>query len=98
MCPSFGFEMSFNLVLEKATIVYDCTRQPAFKVCPAQGEAFSPDVAEGDGYSQEIAHFARLISAENVSEVTTPQQACDSVRIVEAEKKSVRTGQMILID
>ena len=42
MADSFGFEMSFNIVLEKATIVFDCTREPAFKVCPAEGEPFSP--------------------------------------------------------
>ncbi|MFC1782336.1 Gfo/Idh/MocA family protein [Planctomycetota bacterium] len=98
MCPSFGFEMSFNLVLEKASIVYDCTRQPAFKVCPAQGETFSPDVAEGDGYSQEIAHFARLISGENVPQITTPRQSCDSIRIIEAEIQSVKTGEKVLIE
>ena len=98
MMPSFGFEMSFNLVLEKATIVYDCTRQPTFKVCPAGGEAFTPDVAEGDGYLQEIAHFARLIRGAKVAQVTTPQQSCDSVRIIEAEKQSAKTGEKILIE
>ena len=37
MAPAFGFEMSFIIVLERATIVYDCTRTPAFRVCPADG-------------------------------------------------------------
>ena len=64
MAPSFGFEMSFVVVLEKATIVYDCTRTPAFRVCPADGEAFTPEVPPGDGYSLEIEHFASAVAGE----------------------------------
>ncbi|MBN2376928.1 MAG: Gfo/Idh/MocA family oxidoreductase [Sedimentisphaerales bacterium] len=93
MAPSFGFEMSFNIVLEKATIVYDCTRDPAFRVCPAEGEAFTPQVAPGDGYSREIAHFAELIQGKDVPAITTLEQSRDSIKIIEAEKESVRTGQ-----
>ena len=44
MMPSFGFEMSFNIMTEKATIVYDLTREPAFKLCPAKGQFFTPEV------------------------------------------------------
>ena len=66
MAPTFGFEMSFNVVLEKATIVYDCTRDPAFKVCPAEGDVFTPEVAAGDGYSNEIEHFVKAVRGESV--------------------------------
>ena len=41
MAPGFGFEMSFNLVMEKATVVYDLTRDPALRVCPVDGEVFT---------------------------------------------------------
>ena len=71
MTPAFGFEMSFNIAMEKATIVYDCSRTPAFRVCPADGEVFTPEVVEGDGYSIEIAHFAALAAGRDVTEVTT---------------------------
>ncbi|MBD3266313.1 gfo/Idh/MocA family oxidoreductase, partial [bacterium] len=66
MQPSFGFEMSFNLVLEKATIVFDCTRDPSFKVCPQDGEAFTPEVASGDGYSRELEHFLQSVRGQSV--------------------------------
>jgi len=97
MMPSFGFEMSFNVLLEKATIVYDSTRDPAFRVCPADGEPFIPEVEEGDGYSLEIAHFVRTISGKEVEEVTTLEQSRNSVRIVEAEKESLRTGGKVCL-
>ncbi len=97
MMPTFGFEMSFNIVLAKATIVYDLTREPAFKVCPAEGEAFTPKVQEGDGWFLEIAHFAKAISGEKVEPVTTLEQSRDSVRIVEAEKKSAAKMEKVSI-
>jgi predicted dehydrogenase len=97
MMPAFGFEMSFNIVLEKATLVYDLTRDPAFKICPAEGDAFTPDVEKSDGWFLQIAHFARAISGEKVKEITTLAQSMNSVKIVEAEKQSVSKGQKVSI-
>ncbi|MHC4644795.1 MAG: Gfo/Idh/MocA family protein [Planctomycetota bacterium] len=97
MTPAFGFEMSFNIMLEKATLVYDCTRQPSFRVCPAEGQAFTPEVEEGDGYFLEIAHFAERLRGKKADTVITLEQSRDSVRIVEAEKESIRTGEPVSV-
>lgn len=97
MSNSFGFEMSFNIVLEKATITYDCTRDPAFKVCPAEGDAFTPEIASGDGYSNEIAHFVQAVRGEGVPEIITPEQSVDSVRLVLAEKQSATSGEKVAL-
>ena len=97
MMPSFGFEMSFNIALKKATIVYDLTREPTFKVCSAEGRPFTPQVEKGDGWLLEITHFAKAISGQKVKPVTTLEQSLNSVKIVEAEKESIRKGQKISI-
>jgi len=97
MTPSFGFEMSFNIVLEKATIVFDCTRKPTFKVCPAEGEPFTPEVEAGDGYSCEIAHFVKAVSGQKVPEIITPAQSLDSIKLVLAEKRSAQSGKEVTI-
>jgi predicted dehydrogenase len=97
MMPTFGFEMSFNIVLDKATLVYDLTREPAFRVCPAEGEAFTPEVQEGDGWFLEIEHFAKAVSGEKVEEITTLEQSRNSVRIVAAEKESARKMEKVTI-
>jgi predicted dehydrogenase len=97
MMPAFGFEMSFNIVLEKATLVYDLTREPAFRVCPAEGEAFTPEVEKGDGWFLQIAHFAKVVSGEKVEPVTTLAESMNSVKIVEAEKESASKGQEVSI-
>jgi predicted dehydrogenase len=97
MAPSFGFEMSFVVVLEKATITYDCTRTPAFRVCPVDGEAFTPEVPAGDGYSREIEHFARAVRGESVPVVVTPEQSRETIRLVLAEKRSAREGRPVTL-
>ena len=97
MAPSFGFQMSFNIVMEKAVLVYDCTGNPAFKVCPAQGEAFTPEVAAGDAYSLELEHFVGLVSGEKMPEVITLDQSMNSVRLVQAEIDSVKKHDRVLL-
>ena len=97
MTGTFGFEMSFNLVLEKATLVYDLTRQPMFRVCPAEGGAFTPEVADSDGYRREIEHFVKAVQGEQLEPVITLEASRNSVRIVKAERKSINSQQRILI-
>ncbi len=96
--PGFGFEMSFNMVLEEATIVFDSTRDPAFRVCPAEGGPYTPDVAEGDGYTRQIDHFLRAVRGEPLDEVATVAGSRDSIRIVEAEKRSAASGVITAVD
>jgi len=97
MMPTFGFEMSFNIVMEKATLVYDLTRDPAFRLCPADGEAFTPKVVEGDGWFLQLAHFAKAVKGKKVKEITTLEESMNSVKIVEAEKKSASKGKKVSI-
>jgi predicted dehydrogenase len=97
MSPSFGFEMSFNIVLEKATIVFDNTRKPTFKVCPIDKDAFTPEVESEDGWSLQIAHFVKTVSGQNVPEITTPADSLNSVKLVLAEKQSAQTGKEVTI-
>jgi len=97
MMPAFGFEMSFNIVLEKATLVYDLTRKPMFKICPSQGEAFTPDVEKGDGWFLQIAHFVKQIRGQKTEPVTTLEQSRNSVKIVAAEKESVEKREMVTL-
>lgn len=98
MSPTFGFEMSFNIMLEKATLVYDMTREPVFKVCPIEGKEYTPEIEAGDGWLLEIVHFARALNGEKVEPVTTLEQSMNSVKIVLAEKESVDKMQKIIIE
>ncbi|HIJ67798.1 MAG TPA: Gfo/Idh/MocA family oxidoreductase [Planctomycetes bacterium] len=98
MSPGFGFEMSFNIVLEEATIVFDNTRKTAFRICPADKDPFTPEILPGDGWSLEIAHFIKAVSGEKVPKITTPADSLDSVRLVLAERQSAETGKAVAIE
>jgi predicted dehydrogenase len=97
MTPAFGFEMSFNIALEKATLVYDLTREPMFRICPAEGQAITPEVEKSDGWFLQIDHFAKAIKGEKVEKITTLAQSINSVKIVEAEKLSASKGKRISV-
>ena len=95
MAPGFGFEMSFKIMLEKATLLYSSVQKPTFRVCPKNGENITPEVPEGDGYSFEIQHFVDSISGKPVQAIITPEQSGNSLKIIEAEKESIRTKEKV---
>ena len=77
MAPTFGFEMSFVVVLEHATILFDSTRNPAFRVCTVDSPTLSPELPSGDGYSREVEHFAHAVAGQTVEPVITPRAPRD---------------------
>jgi len=97
MAPGFGFEMSFKIMLEEATLIYSSAHQlsekepSCLRLCQKDDETSFLQVPEGDGYSFEIKHFVENISGKKVPSVITPEQSTDSVKIIEAEKESIRT-------
>lgn len=98
MMPPYGFAMRFHIALERATLDFDFLRSPKLRLCPAEGEVIVPECESGDGYSCQIAHFARRLRGEPVAEVITPEQARDSLRIVEAERQSARSGGRVALE
>lgn len=78
MPKSFGFQMTFNVVFEKAAAVFDGA---TLKLYPSAGEVILPKLGDGDGYQSEIEYFAGLISGTNTETVITPEQARESVRM-----------------
>jgi predicted dehydrogenase len=95
MAPTMGFEASYIVTFEKAVVIMDAKREKPLCVCPVKGAPFVPTLPEGDGYGFEIQWFMDKISGKKVADVITPVQSKDSVRIVDAEKKSAKTGKTI---
>ena len=95
MAPGFGFEMSFKIMLEKATLVYSSAQEPTFRIFPIDGETIIPKIPSGDGYSFEIQHFVDTLSGKAVPSIISPEQSGDSVKIIEAEKESIRNNDKI---
>jgi len=92
---SFKFRMNFEILLEKATIVYDCTKEPAYQIYPDNGDSFSPSISKNDGYRAEIEYFLNRIQGKVSDEIITMQQSLESIRIVEAERASSVSGNIV---
>jgi 1,5-anhydro-D-fructose reductase (1,5-anhydro-D-mannitol-forming) len=97
MMPGYGFNMRFHIALERATLDFDFQRDPKLRLHTAARETIVPDCGSGDGYSRQIAHFARRIGGESLPAVVTPEDAWNSLRIVAAERESVAAGGKVEI-
>jgi predicted dehydrogenase len=97
MTQTFGFEASYMVTFENAIVVMDVNREDALSVFPAKGKKFAPRIKGGDGYEYEIKWFADKLKGLDVESVTTPEQSCDSVRSVDAEKRSAKSGRKVVL-
>lgn len=97
MTSSFGFRQAFDLVLEEASVVFDSTRTPTLRVFPKSGDPFTPEIAQGDAYAREVAHFVHLVAGQDLPEIITPFESRESVRLVLAEKQSALTKRTVAL-
>jgi len=79
MPESFGFEMAFEVLFERALVRFSSRSEPPLTVYPHDGEPSSPAPSSSDGYAGEIRHFARLISGEEREAVVPPEDARESL-------------------
>ena len=97
MTASFGFEMGFSIILEKADIIYNSTGLPTLKIYPADAPAFGPVLEKTDGYQLEINHFVNRLKGRKVPRIITNEQSMNSVKLVLAEKRSALAGREVVI-
>jgi predicted dehydrogenase len=64
-------------------------------VYPSEGKPFHPKTPKASGYETEIKTFAAWLAGDGKAEPVTAKSARDSVAIVDAERKSARTGKTV---
>ena len=96
MSEGFGFNMAFTIVFEKATMDYDLSRgKDAFKLMvQGQSPAFM-HFPDHDGYYGELSHMITAIKTGKAPTLVTAQDGLSAVEIIEAEEKSIKTGQIV---
>lgn len=92
---AFGFEMSFNVAFEHATLFYNNNFSPALRIFTRDGEVQKPALESGDAYFRELRYFSQLVGGAELPEVITPEDSMDAVRLIMAEKKSAQSGKPI---
>ncbi|MBI2435776.1 MAG: Gfo/Idh/MocA family oxidoreductase [Candidatus Hydrogenedentes bacterium] len=91
--PGYPFAMTFSIALETATL--DLTRDLKLMLYPVEGKAREIKTEEGDGYEHELRHFLRCIEADRESDIAPAASAMASLRLIEAEFESARTGARV---
>lgn len=93
----FPFEMSFVVNFARAVVEYNCNKTPALVVYHEGGKKEVPEVKPATGYSEEIAYFADCIKKGKNPAIATVTDARDSLKIIEAEVKSLTSGKIVSI-
>ena len=91
----FGFQMQFAIALEKATLM--CGPDLKLMIHPVKGKSSSVRVSKLDGYALELRDFIACVRKDKFSDVVPPKSALQSVKLLEAEMKSVRTGKRVAV-
>ncbi len=86
----YPFAMTFSIAMERATLHF--AADGGLHLYPVRGKPKTIKLKAGDGYEHELRDFIACIRKGRDSAVVSPASACESVALVEAELKSVRTG------
>ena len=91
-----GFNMTFTLHCERATVDFDLARGgEALRVQEAGKKIRTIKLKPTDGYNEEIRYFVDCIVRGEKPAVVTPQDGSTALEICAAEEKSVQTGAVV---
>ena len=96
MAPGFGFRMSCTLNFERATADFEFGRPQPLAVF-ADGKPQPVDPPKHNGYVGEIGYFLECVKTRTKPTRVTADDAVTGLRIIEAEKKSVASGQVEMV-
>ena len=91
-----GFNMSYTVMFERATLDFDSARGADALRVDEEGKpsrVIKPE--DVDGYVGELRHMIQSIQTGKRPTVVTAQDALSAVEICEAEEESVRTGRVV---
>ena len=94
MRPGFGFEMQYCVNFERATAVFDINREPVLTLIEDGTEPQAVDLPAGLGYDHELAYLIDCIQRGAAPEVVTLKDAAAALRIIEAEARSIASGEV----
>ena len=96
MAAGFGFNMGYCVNFERATAEYVMTREGPLVVYK-DGESETIKCEGADGYLAELQYAAECINKGAKPSIVTAADALESMTIVEAEVKSIETGQPVAL-
>jgi predicted dehydrogenase len=91
----FGFQMQYTVNFQNATVEFSFDGKDQVRLVEVGKEPRMIDVGDGMGYEHEIAYFLDSINKNVPPSTVTLSQAAESIRIVEAEARSITTSQIV---
>ncbi len=96
MSPGFGFSMRYTVNFEKATAIFDLDSKDVLTLVE-NGQRRGIPLEQAMGYEKEIDYFINCVKTGQKPSIVTVESAANSVKIVEAEIKSVRKNKTVKI-
>lgn len=88
-----GFNMSYTLLCERATLDFDLTRGADALIVSETGDAPRTVKHEGgDGYAMEINYIIDCVSSRKAPTIVSAHDGVTALEICEAEEQSIRSG------
>ncbi len=91
-----GFNMSYTVMFERATLDFDSARGTAALQVSEEGQPARTVQSSGvDGYVEELSYLIQCILTNQPPKVVTAVDGVSAVEICEAEERSIQTGGVI---
>ncbi len=93
MADSFGFRMTYCVNFQNATAEFDISNDESLTLYEPGKEPHTVGIETGMGYVPQLAYFIQCIQTGKPPTRITLKDAAQSLLIVEAEARSVESGQ-----
>ena len=94
----FGFRMQYTVHFERATADFDFGRKEGGTLAVyADGKLLPVEVPRRDGYAGEMSYFLECVRTGRKPTRVTAEDAVVGLQIVEAEKRSIETGELAAV-
>ena len=92
--PGYRFQMHFEVLFEEATAIFHNGGDPTLTLIK-DGEKKPPPIEQAQAHHVELQYFARCVREGNPPQVTNAAEAIKGLRVIEAERQSIASGQVV---
>jgi predicted dehydrogenase len=95
--PSCGFTMALRVYFEKAYADFNIGQTPTLTVYPQKGKPKAIKVYGKDAYHEELKYFIDCLNKKRKATRIPVESSLNSVKLVHAELRSVKSGKKVAI-
>lgn len=97
MAEGYPFAMKYTVNFDRATADYDSSRSDGPLLLYGEGKCQKIETPAADGFVSELAYFVECVQTRTKPERVTADDAVMALQIIEAEKRSVASGNVEMV-